>query len=336
MTRITITPGLDPRRHARHTLHAESRVWVEKNCYVDVFIELLHAFGLEPLAMLGSSVVLDFEGDNFTFYKPSHDDLWELYGVDVQELNVWRPLLEHAIEHLDAGKAISTEADSFFLPDTDGTDYRRNHVKTTIIIAAVDAEAHRLEYFHNAGFFELSGEDFAGVFRLDSTSDVELPLFAELIRLDRRVRRAAHDLATKSRALLVRHMARRPARNPLEEFRARFERELPILQSRGLAHYHAWAFGTVRQVGAVCELLGAHLRWLHDCGQGEGFGAAADAFDRVSGGAKTFILKAARAVSTGKAFAFEPILGEMAARWDDGIAHVVLQLQREPAAEVAR
>ena len=49
--------------------------WVEKNCYVDVWIELLHALGLEPLAMLAFTVAVDFEGDQWTFFKPSHDDL---------------------------------------------------------------------------------------------------------------------------------------------------------------------------------------------------------------------------------------------------------------------
>jgi hypothetical protein len=56
---------------------------------VDVVIELLHALGVEPLAVLGSTVAVDFEGDNFTFYKPDHDDLRRFYGVDIQELNVW-------------------------------------------------------------------------------------------------------------------------------------------------------------------------------------------------------------------------------------------------------
>jgi len=45
------------------------------------FIELLHALRLEPLAALGSCAAVDFEGDNFTFYKPSHDDLRELFGA---------------------------------------------------------------------------------------------------------------------------------------------------------------------------------------------------------------------------------------------------------------
>jgi len=41
-------------------------------------------------------VAIDFEGDQWTFFKPPHEDLKALYGIDVQELYVWRPLLEHA------------------------------------------------------------------------------------------------------------------------------------------------------------------------------------------------------------------------------------------------
>ena len=99
---------------ARHALHGEACVWVEKNCYADVWIELLHTLKLEPLALMPFTLAADFEGDHWTFFKPPLPDLQKLYGIDVQELNVWRPLIEHAAEHLAAGKFISTEADAFW------------------------------------------------------------------------------------------------------------------------------------------------------------------------------------------------------------------------------
>src|SRR5262249_24671230 len=143
MSRVLVL-DLDPAGYARHALHGEDRVWVEKNCYIDIWIELVHALGLEPLAMLGFCAAVDFEGDQFTFFKPVHDELRELYGLDVQELNVWRPLVEHAVAHVGEGKFISTEADAFFLPDTAGTDYRRQHTKTTIVINDIDVPRKRL------------------------------------------------------------------------------------------------------------------------------------------------------------------------------------------------
>ena len=331
MTRQRVVPGLEVAGYARHMLHADDRVWLEKNCYVDVCIEMLHALGAEPLAALGSCAAVDFEGDNFTFYKPSHDELRSLYGVDIQELNVWLPLVEHAVQHLGDGKFISTEADAFHLPDTAGTDYHRNHVKTTIILADLDVEGRRLGYFHNAGYYALDGEDFDRLFRLGVAPDPAfLPLFAELVRVDRLVRRPAGELAPMAMALLAIHVARRPAENPVVKFQHRFERDLPWLQEKGLAHYHIWAFATVRQMGAAFELLALHLRWLGEAGQGAGLTLAADEFERVSHSAKTFILKAARAVNNRKKFDASSTFDEMAGGWERGMASLV-QLVQLPA-----
>ncbi len=320
VTRFQVLKGLESADYHRHRLHQDSCVWVEKNCYVDVFIELLNALGQEPLAVMGACAALDFEGDNFTFFKPQHDELRLLYGVDVQELNVWRPLVEHAVEHLAQGKFISTEADSFNLPDAEGTDYRRNHVKTTIILADLDLVAHRLGYFHNAGYHRLDGEDYARLFRLETEPDPTfLPLFAEVVRVDRLVHRPTSELVGLSRELLLRHVARRPLTNPLLKFQRRFERDLPDLQQRGLDYYHAWAFATVRQVGASFELLACHLRWLATAESDQMLSQAADEFDRLSLAAKTFILKAARAVNARRPLDASASFTEMAQAWERGM-----------------
>jgi hypothetical protein len=299
---------LDATNYRRHMLHAEDRMWIEKNCYVDIWIETIHAAGCEPMAMLPFVVALDFEGDQWTFFKPKHDELWDLYGIDVQELNCWRPLLEHAQEHLGAGKLISTEADAWWLPDTSGTDYRRQHTKSTIVLNDLDASARRLGYFHNAGYYLLEGEDFEKTF-----AQPVMPFFAELVRVDRIVRRPEAELKAMSRPLLAKHLARRPADNPVRRFADRFARELPELQARGLAHYHAWAFATVRQLGAAAELMALYLRWI------DAHPAAAAAYDTISAGAKSFILKAARAVNSKKPFDPAPQFAEWAAAYDTAI-----------------
>ncbi len=314
MTRVRVLPDLEADGYRRHMLHADERLWVEKNCYVDVIIEMIHALGLEPLAALGFCAAVDFEGDNFTFFKPVHEELRELYGMDVQELNVWRPLLEHAKHHLAEGKFLSTEADSFHLPDTSGTDYRRNHVKTTIIIADLDADQRRLGYFHNAGYYALEGEDFDNTF-----APTVLPLYAELVRVDRLERRPRAELAGMARSLLGKHVSRRPASNPVEAFRRRFAQDLPWLQQQGLNVYHIWAFATVRQLGASSELLALHLDWLVESGQGDGLKPAAEAFSQLSAAAKTFILKAARAVNTRKPLDATAACDEMAGAWARGM-----------------
>ena len=332
MTRLQVLPGLAAAGYQRHAVHAPDRDWVERNCYVDVIIEMLHALGLEPLAALGVSVAINFEGDNFTFLKPNHEDLRVLFGVDVQEMNVWLPLIEHARHHLAEGKFISTEADSFWLPDTAGTDYQRNHVKSTIVLADLDEDAKRLGYFHNAGYFELEGADFDRLFRVGAAPDPTfLPLFAELVRVDRMVRRPPGELAQLSAARLGVYLGRRPSTSPVRRFQARFERDLPRLQELGLAHYHAWAFATTRQLGAAAELLSLHLRWLADAGGHDDLRPAADRFQAVSGLAKTFILKAARAVNSRKPFDAAPLFDEMAGAWDGGMATLDHWAPAQPA-----
>ena len=320
MSTFAVLPGLTPESYRRHPLHGESAAWPEKNCYADLWIGFLHTLGLEPLAMLAFTLAVDFEGDQWTFFKPPLEELRGLYGVDVQELTVWRPLIVHAQEHLGAGKLISTEADAFWLPDTAGTDYRRGHTKTTILMAELDLERQRLGYFHNAGYYELEGEDFRQLFRLDAPHDPAfLPLFAEVVRIDRLLRRTHSDLSDLAFDLLRRHYHWRPRTNPFSRFAARLAQDLPELQRQGLAHYHQWAFASIRQAGAAFELLGAYLRWMATQGYPE-LGEVAQRFEAIGIGNKTLILKGARAVNAGRPLAADGLLQDMAADWERGMA----------------
>ena len=315
---VSALPGFDSTMYQSHSLHAEECLWIEKNCYVDVWIELLHALGCEPLAAMSFTAALDFEGDNWTFFKPPHEDLKMLFGVDVQELNVWRPLIDHAAEYLAAGKFISTEADSFWLPDTSGTDYHTNHVKTTIVMVELDATKGRLGYFHNAGYHWLESDDYTQIFHLEQPKGAALPLFAEIVRVDRLNHLPPDALSKIAARLLRKHMEWRPVDNPVRRFQARFESDLPWLQNQGLTTYHAWAFATLRQLGAGMELLARHLRWL----DAEKFQSAADDFMRISAAAKTFILKAARAVNSKKPLDSAPLFDEMSEAWQRGMENL--------------
>jgi hypothetical protein len=214
---------------------------------------------------------------------------------------------------------ISTEADSFWLPDTAGTDYRRNHVKSTIVMNGIDVDAQRLDYFHNASFYRLEGEDFRNLFRVGVPHDPTfLPLFAEFIRIERQKHDAPAALARASRDLLARHLARRPTTNPITRFAARFEQELPRLQEKGLGYYHLWAFGSLRQLGAAFELAALNLRWMatHQVLQAE---SAATGFELISNTCKSMVLKGARAVNAKRAVDVATPCAEMAAAWDRGM-----------------
>jgi hypothetical protein len=312
--------GLDAHNYQRHLLHAESSAWVEKNCYVDLWIEVLHAAKLEPLAMLPFTLASDFDGEQWTFYKPPHGDLRSLYGVDVQEMTVFKPLIEHVLFHAGQGRLVMTEADAYWLPDTRGTDYRSQHTKTTIAIDKINLDLRTLGYFHNAGYYELEGEDFIQLFRLDMPADPAfLPLFAELASFRQTNEGSALDLAERSRDLLQGWLRAAPTTNPLTRFGAHLTSELETLRAKGMAYYHAFAFATIRQCGSAFELAAAYLRWLESHLPG-GYGEAAEAFEAISTSAKSLILKGARAVNSTKPVDFSPMFSEMTQNWDRGMS----------------
>ena len=145
MSLIGVLKGPAPRDYASHWLHsAPDLAWPVSNCYADMWIETLNWLGHNPVPALAAALAIDFEGDQWTLFKPLPGDLHRLYGIDVCELNIWRPLREQLAEQLALGRLVATEADAFWLPDTAGTAYRTRHQKTTVCITAVDPAARRL------------------------------------------------------------------------------------------------------------------------------------------------------------------------------------------------
>jgi hypothetical protein len=301
--------------YARHALHQGDRPWPETNCFADLWIEVLHSWHHDPLAALGCTLDLDFEGDQLTFFKQTQGDLAALHGVDVQELNVWRPLHLHVDEFVRRGRLVLAEVDSHWLPDTSGTDYRSQHTKTTIGIQAIDLREERLGYFHNAGYFELEGADFRGLFHLDGPEDpARLPLYVEFVRMESLRLRSREQLMPLALECTRAHLRRRPRENPVERFAASFPEAVARIAPEALATYHLYAFATVRQLGAAADLAAHHLRWLQPA-VGRPLEEAAAALDAVSLSAKSLILKGARAVSTGKRADFGSLLSTMSSGW---------------------
>jgi Domain of unknown function (DUF1839) len=301
-------------------LHAPDRVWRETNCYVDIWIELLHALDLEPHAALPFTVSVDFEGDQWQFFKFPLEDLRFVYGLDVAEMNPWREIEHHVEEQLDMGRFLTVEVDSWFLPDTAGVSYQIDHVKTSIIPNMIDRDARRLGYFHGAGYYEIEGPDYAGVFRLDGSAAGALPPYVELIKLDRLVRPPADDVTARAVALLAVHLARRPTSNPVSRFRERFKHDLDWLGREGLELFHGYAFATLRQFGASCELLGSFCSWLST--HGEATDDAGEDFTAVARAAKTAQFKLAR-LATGRDADVDPSFDAMTENWDAGMAKLV-------------
>ncbi len=310
--------NLEPAAYGRHPLHCADRAWPESNCSLDLWVELLHTAGAEPLAALPFVLEVDLEGDQWTFFKFPFADLDTLYGVSVFELNVWRPLVVHVAEQLALGRPAIVEVDAFYLPDTAGTSYRAEHVKTSIGIQALDQDDRRLGYFHNAGYYELMGEDFDGVFRLEGhlTDPEYLPPYVEVAKLGNRPRRTERALVDASLALLRTHLERRPVANPFRRYAERFARDLEWLGGEPISCFHNYAFATLRQSGAAFELSGAYLRWLEAGGEC-GLERTAEACELIATTAKALQFKTARAVSTRRAFDATPMLEKMAGAWDE-------------------
>jgi hypothetical protein len=302
--------GVDPATHERHHAHALSRTYQETNCYADILIELLHARGDEPLAVLGCTVSVDFEGDQFTFFKPAESEIDALFGIDIHEMQPYRPLPQQAREQLCAGRTLIVELDSFHLPDTAATSYHTEHVKSSVIIESIDVDAQWMRYFHNAGIYDLDGDDYRGVFRLTpGFSDDVLPPYTELVRFDSGPRLRGDDVRAAARHLLDDHLAHRPSSNPFSRFGEQLAVELPSLVAGDPAGYHAYAFATVRMAGASFQVASSYVLWL----LGERGRDAADAFDRIVEGCKTLSFKLARR----RTFDPEPAISTLAAAWSE-------------------
>ena len=302
--------GVDPAAYIASSLHSADRTFRETNCYVDVWIELLHSLNVDTASAMSFALTVDFEGDQWTFFKPPPDALLRLYGIDVHEMQFYRPVVEHVIEQLARGRTMIIEVDSFYLADRAGTAYRKSHVKSSIAIEAIDPAQERLRYFHGAGCYELSGEDYRGIFRLGRAfSEDVLPPYVEVARFDAGARLTGEALRSAAREVFREQWERRPAANPWLAFGERLSRDLPQLLAGCDDDYHAYAFATVRQCGAAFELAKDFLEWL---GEGD---AAVDALARQVNGAKNLLFRLARR----RAFDPTPAIGQLAADWKDTI-----------------
>jgi hypothetical protein len=284
--------GLDPATYEPHAVHQPGeRNYTETNCYSDILIELIHARGAEPLAAAAFTVRMDFEGDQWTFFKPPEEDVEALFGIDIHEMQPYRTVPEHILEQLQAGRTMTVELDSWFLPDTADTSYRTEHVKTSVVAEAIDTEGERLHYFHNTSLHQLSGEDYRGVFRVGEEPGGEiLPPYTELVRFDAGPQLEGEALREASRALLRDHLARRPETNPFTRWGDRLTADLPGLLEGDVENYHAYAFATVRMFGSAFEVAASHVDWL----LGEDGAEASAALKEIVEGSKVLSMRLAR------------------------------------------
>ena len=308
---------LDPFDYQRHELHQPERSWPETTCYADLWIELLHSLGLPPEPALAFAVTTGFEGDQWTFAKPSLGDLEVLYGIEVTELTIWRSLADHIETQRRRGNVLTIEVDAHHLADTAGVAYQVGHSKTTIVPTRLDVGALELDYFHNAGFFRASGEDVAALF---GGPDPLLAPYVELVRLEHvRVDDDA-TLVENAVAVLAGHVTRIPSANPFDAYAGWLVEDNERLVAAGLDGFHQYAFATVRSYGSAFALAAASCRWLgaHVSGAAaDGAGAltsAAEAYEAIGEAAKTTQFKLAR-VAAGRKGDVAELIAEQAGAW---------------------
>jgi hypothetical protein len=314
---------LDPLTYKRHLIHGENRIWSETNCYSDVIIELLHALGFEPTAALAFTLGVDFEGDQWTFFKFLPGELSDLFGLEIQEFNPWRSLAQHIEEQIKLARPVLVELDSYYLPDTAGTAYKLAHVKSTVAVNEIDIQAKRLGYFHNQGYFNLEGEDFTNIFQTSGlVHERMLPPYIEYVKRSD-VRLSDAELLKASLGLLKKHMARIPKANPFLTFKKRFEKDLEWLMKEPIETFHGYSFANLRQYGACFELSTTYLRWLDQQGV-KNLTKAIESFDQISQTAKSYQFMLARAMARRKPLDLAP-LDVMATLWNSGMTELSQQ-----------
>jgi hypothetical protein len=292
----SVIGGLDAKHYRRHALHDLARDWPETNCYVDLLIEVIASYGGDPVSGLGFTVLQDFEGDQFTFFKFPASTLETLYGLSVLELGIFDTVAQHLTIQVERGRLPLIEVDAFYLPDTAGLTYGREHSKTTIGVNCISIVDRHLSYFHNAGYFTLKGEDFDGLFpklTLENAGIGSLLPYTEFVKFGALTR----TVSTVDAAVTIMraHLAGRPGANPISKYKLQIGQDIERLSISAPSAFHKYTFHNLRQLGANHELLSSHLSWLRQAGIG-GLDRAIAASQDISTTAKALQFQLARCV----------------------------------------
>lgn len=249
--------------HIPHVLHTGQRLWNRANSYASLWIELLHGWGFEPLAALACAVALEFDGDQFTVLSLPADDLKVLYGVTTFRLAIYDRLEAHIGKQTDAGNVVLADVDTFHLPDVPSL-YGVLHGPTLVGIDRLDMATCTASYYRQGRHYELSGDDYRGVFRQPTLVEGYHDALIRHVECAKRAFSPVSDeaLAAVSVQLLRRHLGRVPQRSPIAAFRSTLVSALEKLVHSGETFRHSFAYGTLSQIGSHFELFTAYLQWL--------------------------------------------------------------------------
>ena len=177
----------------------------------------------------------------------------------------------------------------------------------------LDRANRRLGYFHNSRYYELGGDDYAGIFGHGDDRPELLP-YVELVKLDGVRPLEDRELVDAALALVREHLSRRPATNPVQRFAKRLEQDVDWLRAAGLETFHQYAFATVRQFGSAAELTGSLCEWLAERGEPTTDGPAPTGTGSHPTRSRLFQL--ARLMRADRVLDLDALLGPMERRWD--------------------
>ena len=262
---------LDAGAYARHALHRGDRAWPEVELLRGPLGRTAPCGGRRAAGRAALHARRRRRGRSVDLLQVSVSRSRALYGVDVFELNIWRPLPIHISRAARPGPPRHRRSGRL-LPARHGghARIRREHVKTSIGIQALDAQRRRLGYFHNAGYYELLGGRLRWRLppRRPPADPMYLPPYVEVAKLDARPRRVGPRAASTRRwRCFAAHLARRPTENPFRRYAAAFPPTSNGSPANPSARFHGYAFATLRQCGAAFELAAAYLRWLEAVGE---------------------------------------------------------------------
>ena len=263
---------------------------------------------------MGCTVRMDFEGDQWTFFKPLPRTSSCCSGSTSTRCSPTARCPSRPPSRSPSGRTMIVELDSWYLPDTAATSYRARTRQELGRRRGDRPGGERLRYFHGTGLYELDGEDYRGVFRLGRRfSDDVLPPYTELVRFDAGPRLRGRG-AARGRACAAARPPRPPPREqPVRALRRRSSSATCRACSRATPRdYHAYAFATVRMAGSAFEV--ARLPGAVAAGR-----RAPTAPRRRCSGSSRAARCSRFKLARRRPFDPEPALAALAAAWDEAM-----------------
>ena len=204
------------------------------------------------------------------------------------------------------------EIDAWYLPDTEGTSYRRGHLKTTVAPRRSTERASGCATSTTPDYSNCRVRTTAGAFRmLDHFTDDVMDPFTEVVIFDAGPRLEGDELRAAARDLLASTSPgdRRPT--PSTPGRGAWSPTCRGCSPAATRTTTKYAFVTVRMVGSAFELFADHVAWT----LGEPGEEAAAEFRGIAEASKVVSFRLARR----RPFDIPAVLAPLIDGWERGM-----------------